>query len=358
MKTKINISSPKSVAILVIVLLIIVTLLPIKIPHNISVKAKLYPSQEWILVKGTDGRLMSSVVNNQYGVNQTYKVAQFERGDAVEFSLKPNIISGVNVSVEDTLGFIYSNDTERKLVELKASLTSENYLLKANLSKEKEAIVKGEEQQLQFARQQLEEQQKLFTRQKSLYEKNLISQEEYDVSESAVELFKINVDIALEKLRSVTTGAKPEEIELTKSRIEGLKQQIDVLNKRFSDFIIKSPFGGVVKRVFSSDTLLIVNDSTNLVAFLPISLGDINFIKHGQIVKIADNKTGNEITGVLETIGKSVKTAGNNQYVIATAVFKDGSKYFLEGQIVKSKIICEQLIPMDYVQNFFASLFK
>jgi hypothetical protein len=47
-------------AILIIVLFLI---LPINIKYNIYVKGKLLPNKEWIIYKGSDGRLTSQITN-------------------------------------------------------------------------------------------------------------------------------------------------------------------------------------------------------------------------------------------------------------------------------------------------------
>ena len=109
-------------------LLIVVLLLPFQIPYKITVPGKVLPTKEWLVVKGTDGRLMTSLINHKAGVHENYAVRLFERGDAVQFSFNPNIVAGSSVSTNDTIGVIYSNESQKQLINLK-NLQLQSYML-------------------------------------------------------------------------------------------------------------------------------------------------------------------------------------------------------------------------------------
>lgn len=337
--------------IIIITAIILVIVVPVELPHNITIKGKIYPAKEWMLMKGPDGELMTSLFNYEKGVSENFGVTQFERGDAVEFSLSDKIYSGADVMIDDTVGSIYSNTTERELIALRSDLAVDSALLRVNLTEEKEAIVSSEEQRLEYAKKQLEEQQKLFRRQKSLYEKNLISEEEYEVAEGAIELFRINVEIAKERLRTVSTGAKEEEINLVKSRIEGLKNKIDLLEKKFSDLIIQTPVGGIVNRGFSGDTLLTISDTTNYISFIPIKVSDYKYIKSQQKVIFEDLEKQKTIEAEIKSIDKSIKTGLQNQYFVAAAVIKTNKSALLPGLVLNGEIVGETIMLREYLFN-------
>ncbi len=331
------------------VLLALALLIPIELPNTITVKGKIYPAKEWMLVKGPDGELMTSLFNYKKGVSENYGVTQFERGDAVEFSLSDKIYTSAAVMIDDTIGLVYSNTTEKELIDLRADLAVDSALLKVNTSEEKDAIVKSEEQKLEYAKKQLEEQQKLFRRQKSLYEKQLISEEEYEVAESAIELFNINVEIAKERLRTVSTGAKQEEINLVKSRISGLKDKIDILEKKFSGLTIQSPVQGIVNRGFSADTLLTISDTTEYISFIPIKVSDYKFIKPGQKVLFEDMNGDKTIEAEIDSTDKAIKSGLQNQYFVASAVVNKNKSSLLPGLVLSGEIIGEPIMLRDYL---------
>lgn len=337
--------------ILILSVLALAVIIPIELPHNITIKGKIYPAKEWMLVKGPDGELMTSLFNYKKGVSENFGVTQFERGDAVVFSLSEHILSNTAVSTDDTIGSVYSNTTEQELINLRSELAVDSALLKVNISEEKEAVVRSEEQRLEYAEKQLEEQQKLFRRQKSLYEKNLISEEEYEVAEGAIELFKINVEIAKERLKTVSTGAKKEEVNLVKSRIEGLKNRIDNLERKFSDLVIQTPVSGIVNRGFSGDTLLTISDTTDYISFIPVKINDYKYIKARQKVVFENLNNEKIIVGEIESIDKSIKSGLQSQYFLAAAVIKKNKSELLPGLVLNGEIIGETILLREYLFN-------
>jgi hypothetical protein len=343
----------------IFLLLIVFYFIPIEIPKTVTAAGKLYSAKEWLLIKGPDGRLMTMLKNNKKGVSESYSVTQFERGDAIEFSISEVIKSGAFISANDTVGIIYSNETEKELIDLKSELAVESALLEVNLSTEKEAIVKSEEQRLEYAKRQLVEQEKLFRRQQALFDKNLISEEEFEVAKGAVELFRINVDIATERLKTVTTGAKEEEIDFIKSKIDGLSNQIEILQRRFSDFVIQSPIDGIVNLNFSSDTLLIISDTTEFIGLFPIHIKELKNISAGQNIEIEIADLSEETSGTIISIDKKLHQVNNNQYfVIAASFIKNEESNLLPGLSVTANISSQPITTKEHINHFFISLTK
>jgi len=56
-------------------------------------------------------------------------------------------------------------------------------------------------------------------RTEALYNKGLVSQEEYDIVKGSYDLYEINIAISKARLEAVETGVKKEEIGLIKSQI-------------------------------------------------------------------------------------------------------------------------------------------
>ena len=71
--------------IAILAIIVITILLPIKISYNLFVRGKILPANEWIIYKGSDGRLTSQLINYKTGINQSYDVTLFDRGDAMQF---------------------------------------------------------------------------------------------------------------------------------------------------------------------------------------------------------------------------------------------------------------------------------
>ena len=121
-----TLASRKSLIIWIVVISVIVLLLvlPIKLNHSLHVKGKILPGKEWIVYKGTDGRLTSLLTNYKTGINQSYDVTLFDRGDAMKFTFNTALHSGSHIEIDDTIAVLYSNEIERQIENLKGLIAS------------------------------------------------------------------------------------------------------------------------------------------------------------------------------------------------------------------------------------------
>jgi multidrug resistance efflux pump len=318
----------------------------------------LLPVKTWILTKGLEGRLFTSLTDNSNGISTEFSVSEFERGDPIQFKLNIPVIKKSSVSKGDTIGFVISTQLERELEQLKGELESTRALLKLQKSSEKESIVEEEKRKLDFAEKELEEQSKIYNRKLKLVERDLISREEFEADEARYELAKINIKIAKERLRTVQSGARQEEINLTNAQINALENEIKVLKTKFVSNNIVSPIDGVVNRLFSSDTLLMINDTSQLVVLMPVKWSDAQKIHLGQVVQITNQDVDEIISGKIIGIENSLLTIGGSQYLLATVLFKEKATKLMPGLNVDCSIQCESKTAYSIVTDFFNPIFN
>ena len=343
--------------IIIAAVILVVLFIPIRIPYKITIPGKVLPSKEWMITKDVEGRLMTSLINNRSGVHESYGVISFERGDAMNFRVNPGISAGTGVNTSDTIGILYSNESEKRLINLKAGLQSQMALLEVSRSEEKEAIVSEAEKGVLYAERQYKEQEKIYKRQKDLYEKELISEEEFDLSKEALDLFRINVEIAKERLKNVTTGEKPEQIDLIKTNIEGLRNEISVLEQRFSDYVIQSPINGTVNRVFSNDTLLTVSDTTEFIVIMPVQWEYKNYVRKDQTVEF-NLKDSSYPTGKIISLEKYAGLINQKVVTLVTASYTGNNLNFMPGLLIECSIICDELTIRQHLFRFIEAIFK
>ncbi len=332
-----------------IVLLVIFILLPIEYPISISAKAKIVPNKTWILLKGPDGRLITSLVDNFTGINKEFSVTQFERGDAVKFALEKNIIPGQSISVDDTIGVVYSNKNEQEIEELKGELAVAKASLSVKQSSEKQSVIDEEKRKLAYAQKQVEEQSKIFERQKKLYEKQLISQQDYENEQAKLDLYRINVNIAEEKLRTVQSGAKAEEIQFINSQIKSLENEISLLEQKSNSYVLRSPISGNVASSYNQDTLLIVNSDKEYAAFIPINLSLIHYVTKGNQIEIIQRNDSTLLTKV-DVIDETVRTFAKEQFVMVKSIFKRTTSNFFVNEFVDCKVQCNKSNLWEYLK--------
>lgn len=348
----------KYIIIGIVVIFFVFIFLPVEYPITVKTKGKIIPYQSWVISKGTDGRLITSLTDNLNGINQNYTVTQFERGDAVQFKLNLNIINQSLISKGDTVGFIISNEIEKDIQKLQGDLETSKASLKVLKSSEKESVIAAEKNKLEFAVKELDEQTKLFERSKQLYEKDLISRQEYEAAEAKYELSKINIEIAKQMLRTVESGAKEEEIKLTTTTITSIENEIKILQKRYESNNIISPINGIVNRTFSPDTLMIVNDTRSFVIIAPVKLEEAIKLNKKQSVNVYADYIAEKAKGEIVSIDNSVKTIYQTQYLIATILLKDRITNFRPGLIVSCEIEVGKTTALNFLLNFLETLFR
>jgi hypothetical protein len=352
-----KLDKPTLTWIIIVFVILVVLVIPVRIPYKITTPGKVLPSKEWLITKDMEGRLMTSLINNRSGMYESYGVVSFERGDAMNFRMNPGISAGTSVNTTDTIGVLYSNASEKQLMNLKASLESQIAQLEVSRSGEKEAIISEAKQAVLYAERQYLEQEKIYNRQKGLYEKELISEEEFDLSKGALDLFRINVEIAKERLKNVTTGEKPEQIDLVKTNIEGLKDEISILEQRFSDFVIQSPINGTINRVFSRDTLLTISDTTEFIVIMPVQWEYKNYIRKDQIVEF-DLKDNSTTTGKVIALEKSAGLLNQDVVTIVTASYSGDNLNFMPGLFIECSIICDELTIRQHLFRFIKAMLR
>lgn len=338
-----------TIAILLVLLLIV--LLPVKLTTSIISNSKILPSKEWIISKGLEGLIYTTLVDNNNGFNEEYSITQFDRGDLVKFNLNKNVKPGLNVFANDTIGFIYSSLDEQEIADLKGKLESAKASLNVNISGEKESLIDLEKKNLDYAKKQVEEQTKYFDRQQKLFEKQLITQDEFETQHARLELYKINVSIAEERLNSVLSGTKKEEIQLINSQIKSFENQISVLQKKSNNFVLTSPIDGKVVPTYNKDTLLIINDEENFTALIPVKLVISNSFSLGNEIEIM-SRSGKTVTCRINAVDKSVKLIGGEQYLIIKTSFKAEPDMFLAGEIVECRVSGNEVNLINYLKFY------
>ncbi|MFZ1518675.1 MAG: hypothetical protein WAU11_07865 [Ignavibacteriaceae bacterium] len=350
-----NLTSHKSLIIWIAVLsfISVFLLLPIKISYSIFVRGKILPANEWIIYKGTDGRLTSQLTNYKTGINQSYDVKLFDRGDAMQFEINSSLVSGSSIMQHDTVAVLYSNENERQIENLKGEIVAAKASLSLNLTGEKEAVIDQEIKNLDYAIKQADEQKKILDRFSLLYKKGLASQEEYEIAKGTYDLYLINISISKARLKTVETGAKQEQIGFIKAQIISLENELAVLQKRFKGFTVTAPINGVISRKTNSDTLMIISDVSEYVVLCPVKVKDKKYIQSSANVDIHANGTKQNVKSLVYEIDNSVQILNGIQVVTVTSTIKGESHQLIPSLIVDCYIETGKLSPLEYLERIW-----
>ena len=344
------------ISLLFIMVICIILFLPIKIPYSIITPGKVIPSKEWIILKGADGRVITLLKNNVKGSTETYTVSQFERGDAIHFELMPEIGIGSFISENDTVAKIYSNEIERQYVQLKGELEVTLASLELNKAGEKSSVIEEEKKQLEYKKKQAEEYQKQYLRIKALFDKEMVSQEEYEIAKSNNELYDLNVKISEAHIQSISTGSKPEQIKYINSQISSLQKQIDALRARFENYILVSKVSGSVNQIYSGDTILVVSDTSKLLVISPVKWIDRNFIQPNQIVTIKTPDSEIINNALVYRKEKQAQLLNRQQVFLISSRLENISADLVPGLFVECSVQCNPVSPIQYLSRLLKTV--
>lgn len=340
----------------VAVIAVLLFFLPIEVPYSVSAPGKIMPAKEWILTKGSDGTLISYTTDHLSGVAAGYTVSQFERGDAVSFQMRPGFTCGNDVSIHDTIAYINSNELEKSFYELKGDLETANASLEYDISGEKETIISQESGNLSLMKKQAEEQLKIFKRVEALFQRNLASQEEYDIAKGTAELNEINIRIAEARLKTVQTGAKPQQLEIVRSQITSLKRQLDIIQKKMGSYTITSPIDGVINRASSGDTLLMVSGTADFIVLVPVRWDYHSYIKTGQVITVEIPGTTHYPEAEIINMDKKVSFLNGSQVFMVTAIVRKNSNELIGGVLTHCNVDCGKVTLIEYVKRLLKSV--
>jgi multidrug resistance efflux pump len=224
-------------------------------------------------------------------------------------------------------------------------------------SGEKEAVAQEAERGLVLARERAEIQNLIFQRQDSLYQRRLISREAFELARSTAQISAIEAAIAEARLRTVQTGAKPEEISMIQSQIEGLEAEIGVLSAQVETLTLVSPFSGIFQSSPGTDTLCTVEDTARVV-LMPVPIKHLSEVAPGQSVKLRIPGHTERIAGTLLRLEQRVRIINGAQVMMATASLNGNVMALPSNLIVLGSIEAGRLSPAQYLNRWISDLFR
>jgi hypothetical protein len=328
----------------------------IKIPLHISTIGIIYPQAEYKIEKTNSDEIITTLnyyLSTKAGVTKSFI---FDRGDVVNLDIFSSLHDGKILDIQDTIGIIHSLILDDRLTELKGNLALANARLKSFISGEKQSLINEAKQKVILEKLKVTEQETIVSRMKELKEKNLISQQEYEIAENTLDLFRAQVNIAEAQLKTVSTGVKNELIEQINTEIKLYKEQLKILNNKKEEYLLLSPIKGRVRRFYNSDTLLLVQDISSMITNIPIKLFNSQDVEIGQKVSIFSPEFSLKQNAEIIRIDSTVTLSNNQQIMYTYAKINYLINKFPPGMVVKCKIYCGRINFLKYIGRIFRSV--
>ncbi len=341
------------VLLIILILATIGVFLPIKVNYSFEATALVYSTREWNLKRGQDDSYISELQDNETNVMSNLMSYKFERGDVAEVNICKNHVSGDYITTKDTVAVIHSYFIDNEIIRLKNLKQIEEAALDVTITGEKQTLIEQGRQQLEFAGQQLDLAQKSYERQQKLYNDSIISLSEFEIYENQFNLAKINVEITDKALLSLETGAKSEEIDYIKKKIESYEREIETLEKMKDQYYIQSPVDGIISFNKILDGIMTVSDTSRYILKIPVKIFNIQYLDRISSIKFSIpgsvEKTDASFVGIDENINLNLTT--NQQLIIAKALINHGIKGIYPGMAVSCQVYCDRITILDFLRR-------
>ena len=340
-----------------VLILILILLLPIPLPYYLTTQGKIIPAKVWLLQRQTDGSLLVTLRDHLNNVVSSYTAYQVDRGDVLNFKLSPVLSLEGFVEAGDTVGQVQSNVINGEMARLRGALSVARSTLQVNESGEKESLINAARSQALLSREKAEVQQKILERQKDLYNRQLLSQEMYEITQGTTKIYDLEAAVAEAQLKALESGSKPEQIQLSLSEINSLKGEIEILEQRLNQCVLISPISGYLYTQFSPDTLFYIAD-TSQVAFMPIPMSGLTEVEVNQLVRVKNEASTGAIQGKIYRVDKMIQRIDTRQVFFAIALLDNSSSVLPVNEIVSCTIRGKNRTPLKYLGKIIQTMVK
>ncbi len=343
----------KSFAGLFLIIVVVSSLwIPVELPFTIESTALVYPLESWTLQKNPDGTLIGSLHNHRTGQLVDYSSYQFERGDVVHIRYAPELIPESPVDSGMLIATIISNSLSAELIQLENQLMVERARLQSAQVGEKPEIRSEAEEQVRLAEQAIVLTQQRLDRGKELLDEGLIAQAEYEQLLNAHQQAQINIQLAKERYSVVSTGVKPEDIQLIQTRITSLQKQIDFQQNTSALYRVFSPINGRVRFEQSPEGDRLIIDNIDTYVFqVPIKLKDRAFVPMGAPVEWKPLLTDTLYSARLVGWSGKAQVLNREQVVMAQAEMAGPLDDLISGMPVPCTVQAGAVTPIEYFKR-------
>lgn len=232
-----------------------------------------------------------AVIKVSGNIEATDAEASFKAAGRVE---KRPVSEGQTIEKGELIAALDANEFEQEVAIRKADLE----LAKVNLAE----LEAGSRQQeidaaratLERAKAEMQQQKRDYERQKELYEKNVISEQEYERALTAFEVAKAELNEAEEQFKLVEEGPRKEKIQQARGGVEQAKEALKMVEIKLGYTKLYSPLSGIVlsehiepgEYVVPGTAVVTVADLQDLWLRAYINETDLGRVKVGQKVEV------------------------------------------------------------------------
>ncbi|NIP41877.1 MAG: hypothetical protein GWO41_15230 [candidate division Zixibacteria bacterium] len=339
-----GVSMPKSLRFYIwLMVLAALVLLAIFYPVNLKINAPvtIEPLEKFIVSGGGDSQLETKWFKggiNQKPINRVY---QFSISDFAVLDIEPTKTVGATVDSGDILLQISSNHFESQLEQTNAEIQRARAEYELLLSDPKAAELARASAALEEEKLKQINVEQEYQRAKKMYEKGLISEEEWEAAKTTRYVQNKKVDISQSEVDLLKEGPKAEELFSQEAEIRRLESKAEYLREQIAACTIRAPFSGTITRFGVDDELISISrtDSVEVNIRVPEDQIDILAVDQDMKFRVA-GYPHISFMGKVDKVIASSHSNGSESHFVAISTVPNSQGLLKDGMDGYAKIYC------------------
>ncbi len=346
-----NVRHKRLTAYVALAVLLVLILVFVPFPQRSSLKAVVTPSAAFHVLSNGGGAFSTVLMDNWH--NKTLASQNFvpQRGGMVQYAgrgdSKGAVVSG------DTLAHFISSSILDKIATLEGNISTLRAYLEFERSGGRESEIEAARLQLDYAKTRYSEQLKVLERSKILLDRNVITQQEYEIDARKERLNAIRVSIAEADLGSALTGAQISKLEVLRAQITDEENKLFLAKQLLADMTITSPISGQLFYPLDVDSLIMVGKTDSMVIVLPIQRGSQSSIEWQSNLILSGTDFELEVSPDQLSIDNQILGASNAQLVLARIIVDNSDNKLSSGQLLEASISFKSQSLFQIVREMF-----
>jgi len=319
--------------------LIFVIALFVKFPYYIKGPCEFSAQHVWSLTEVEPGKLMARLSSNGLQRVTNFHLLQFDRPDFVNFSLTEPMAPGRHIKKGTLIGSIASAENRIRFEELQGQLDRARAQLAMIATGQKQAVQQQAQEELNYARSAFELYRPTIERKRQLAQDSLISRAELEQAEAKFKLLKLNVSIAAAKLNTVQSGDKTEAVNVLKSEISSIENQLRSVEAKLSAESIRTPIEGILLDSYQPGSLCTIAKIDTMIVQIPIDQKNRYYVKSGMKFQVKVPALANQLfSGDIISMGQNAQMVNNRMMFILIGRVPNPDQKLLPGMTGYVKI--------------------
>jgi len=355
-------SVPKSLRFYIwLVLAACIIILSFIVPVDLKINAPVTigPLERFTIKGGNDSQLETSWFTGGLAQKPINRVYQFSISDFAVLDFEPTQKLGASVDSGDVLLEISSDHFLSQLEQTEAEIDKAHADYELLISDPKTAELAGAKASLDEALLKQINVENEYQRTRKMFEKNLISEEEFETFKTSRYIQNKQVDIAQADFDLLKEGPKSEELLRQDAEIKRLQSKADYLRKQIETCTIYAPFAGILT-LFGEESEIVSlarTDSVEVIVRVPEDQIDILGVEQKIKFRVA-GFPHKSFEGKIDKVLASTQAFEGGDYFSAISIIDNQESLLKSGMHGYAKIYCGKSSVADLTIRKFMRFFR